>query len=156
MSFTFKFNNIFAIAIPAEPAPLITISKSSIFLPASLAALIIPAETIIAVPCWSSWKTGISNSSFNLFSISIHLGEFISSKFIPPKTGDINFTVLTISSISIVSTHIGNASTPANSLNSIDFPSITGIDADAPMFPSPKTAVPSDTTATIFDLQVYL
>ena len=156
MFFTFKLSNIFAIAIPAEPAPFITISKSSIFFPASLAAFNIPADTIIAVPCWSSWNTGISNSSFNLFSISIHLGEFISSKFIPPNTGSNNFTVFTISSISIVSIQIGKASTFPNSLNNIAFPSITGIDALAPIFPRPSTAVPSLTTATILLLQVYL
>ena len=49
--FTFKLSNIFAMAIPAEPAPFITISKSSILFPASFAAFKIPAETMIAVPC---------------------------------------------------------------------------------------------------------
>jgi len=73
-----------------------------------------------------------------------------------PNTGAILFTVSTISSTSLVSKHIGNASTPANSLNKIAFPSITGIAASGPMSPRPKTAVPSDTTATVFALHVYL
>ena len=45
--------------------------------------------------------------------------------------------------------HSGNASTPANSLNSSALPSITGIAATGPMSPSPSTAVPSETTATV-------
>ena len=34
--------------------------------------------------------------------------------------------------------------------------SITGIAARAPMFPSPRTALPSETTATVFAFIVYL
>jgi hypothetical protein len=41
-----------------------------------------------------------------------------------------------------------------DSLNSIAFPSITGIAAKGPMSPRPSTAVPSDTTATVFFLIV--
>src|SRR3990170_1777706 len=44
----------------------------------------------------------------------------------------------------------GEASTPANSLKSNAFPSMTGIAASGPMSPSPSTAVPSETTATVF------
>ena len=43
---------------------------------------------------------------------------------------------------------------PANSLNSIALPSITGIAASGPMSPRPSTAVPSVTTATVFCLMV--
>ena len=49
----------------------------------------------------------------------------------------------------------GNASTPPNSLNSIAFPSMTGIAASGPMSPSPRTALPSETTATVLRLIVY-
>ena len=58
----------------------------------------------------------------------------------------------TISSTSFVSRQIGQASTPPNSLNSIALPSITGIAASGPMSPSPSTAVPSVTTATVLPL----
>ena len=119
-------------------------------------ALISPAATTIAVPCWSSWNTGISNSFFNLVSISIHLGADISSKFTPPSPGASNFTVLIISSGSLVSKQIGIASTPANSLNSTHLPSITGRAASGPISPSPNTAVPSVITATMFPFAVYL
>ncbi len=54
-----------------------------------------------------------------------------------------------------MSRHTGNASTPPNSLNSIALPSITGIAASGPMSPSPSTAVPSETTATVLRLIVY-
>ena len=42
----------------------------------------IPESTTIAVPCWSSWKTGISNSFFKRSSISKQRGAEISSKLI--------------------------------------------------------------------------
>ena len=61
----------------------------------------------------------------------------------------------TISSVSLVSRQIGNASTPANSLNKQHLPSITGIAASGPMSPSPSTALPSETTATVLRLIVY-
>ena len=73
----------------------------------------------------------------------------------PPNAGAIALTVAMISSVSLVSRQIGNASTPANSLNSIALPSITGIAARGPMSPRPRTAVPSDTTATVLRLIVY-
>ena len=78
----------------------------------------------------------------------------MSSRLIPPKVGAISFTASTIPSGSWVSRQIGKASMPANSLNSIALPSITGIAASGPMSPSPRTAEPSETTATVFFLIV--
>ena len=138
------------IAIPAAPAPEVTILMSSIFLPTSFSALIIPARVITAVPCWSSWNTGMSQHSFSLFSISKHLGAEISSRLIPPKLPAKRLTAFTISSTSCDLTQSGIASTPPNSLNSTHFPSITGIPASGPISPSPSTAVPSVMTATVF------
>ena len=40
-------------------------------------------------------------------------------------------------------------------MNKSPFPSITGFDAKAPIFPKPKTAVPFEITATKFPLDVY-
>ena len=80
----------------------------------------------------------------------------MSSRLMPPKVGAIRTTVSTISSTPFVDRQIGNASTSANSLKSIALPSITGMAASGPMSPSPSTAVPSDTTATVFALIVYL
>ncbi len=59
-----------------------------------------------------------------------------------------------ISSVSWVSRHTGQASTPANFLNSAALPSITGRAAAGPMLPRPSTAEPSVTTATVLRLTV--
>ena len=63
-------------------------------------------------------------------------------------------TISTILSESWVSRQTGQASTPANRLNSAALPSITGSAAAGPMLPSPSTAEPSVTTATVFRLIV--
>ena len=147
---------IFATATPAAPAPTIDTDRSSIRRSVSRQALISAASTTIAVPCWSSWKTGMSSRSISRCSISKQRGEEMSSRLMPPKVGAISCTVSTILSGSLVSRAIGKASTSANSLNSIALPSITGIAASGPMSPRPSTAVPSVTTATVFALIVYL
>ena len=77
-------------------------------------------------------------------------GAAMSSRLIPPKAGAMWVTVRTISSGSFVSRQIGNAVIPANSAKMSALPSITGIAASGPMSPSPSTAVPSVTTATLF------
>ena len=106
------------------------------------------ASTTIAVPCWSSWNTGMSSTSRSRASISKHRGAEMSSRLIPAKPGETALTMLTISSGSWVSRHSGHASIPANRLNSAALPSITGSAAAGPMLPSPSTADPSVTTAT--------
>ena len=141
-------------ATPAAPTPVTTTVMSSIFLSTTLSAFSIAARTTIAVPCWSSWKTGMSSSARRRSSISKQRGAEMSSRLIPPKPGAIAFTIATISSGSFVSRQSGHASTPPNSLNSSALPSITGIAASGPMSPSPSTAVPSETTATVFCLIV--
>ena len=137
------------IAIPAAPAPEVTTLISSIFFPTTFSALSIAAIVTTAVPCWSSWKIGISQHAFNLRSISKQRGAEISSRLTPPKLPASRLTVFTISSASLVRTHNGNASTSPNALNRQHFPSITGIPASGPISPSPSTALPSVTTATM-------
>ena len=141
-------------ATPAAPAPTTTTVVSSGRLPTILSALSSAARTTIAVPCWSSWKTGMSSSARSRRSISKQRGAAMSSRLMPPNVGAAAFTNATISSTSVVSMHSGKASTPANSLNSIALPSITGIAAAGPMSPRPSTAVPSETTATVLPLMV--
>ena len=140
----------------AEPAPLTTIFTSSIFFSASSNAFFKAAAEIIAVPCWSSCITGISNSAFKRRSISKASGAFISSRFIPPKVGAIALTVSINLSTSVSSTSISNTSMSAKILKSNPLPSITGFEASAPIFPKPKTAVPFEITATKFFFEVYL
>ena len=74
----------------------------------------------------------------------------------PPKVGAIFFTVSTNLSTSLVSTSISKTSISANILNNNPLPSITGLDANGPISPSPNTAVPFVITATRFPLAVYL
>ena len=141
-------------AMAAAPAPLITTRISSIFLSTTFKALVRPAKVITAVPCWSSWKTGMSQRSFSFFSISKQRGAAMSSKFTPPKEPASMATVLTISSTSLLRMHKGIASTSPKALNRTHLPSMTGIPASGPISPSPKTAVPSVTTATVFQRRV--
>ena len=142
-------------AMPAAPSPMIITLRSSRRRSVSLTALSSAAITTTAVPCWSSWNTGMSSRSRRRSSISKQRGAEMSSRLMPPNAGAIASTVRTISAASVVCRQIGNASTPANSLNRQHLPSITGIAARGPMSPSPSTAVPSETTATVLRLIVY-
>jgi hypothetical protein len=103
---------------------------------------------MIAVPCWSSWKTGIDISFFSRRSISKHSGALMSSRLMPPKVGSRLRTVRMISSGSCVASSMSKTSMPAKRLNRTPLPSITGLPASAPMSPRPSTAVPFETTAT--------
>ena len=144
----------FAQAIAEAPAPLITILALSIFLLEISKALINAAVVIIAVPCWSSWNTGISKTSLSFCSIIKHAGAAISSRFIPPKVPAIFFIVFTISSVSELSTSMSIESMSANLLNKTALPSITGLEAREPKLPKPKIAEPLLITATRFPLEV--
>ena len=150
----FKYKRVQEIA--AAPAPFTTIFTALISFSVISIAFFKAAAEIIAVPCWSSCITGISNSSFKRLSISKASGALISSKLIPPKVGAIAFTVCIKSSTSVASTSISKTSMSANILKSNPFPSITGFDASGPISPRPKTAVPFVITATKFPLAVYL
>ena len=141
-------------AMPAEPAPLTTTRTDSLSLPTSRSALMMPESTTMAVPCWSSWKTGMSSASFSRASISKQRGAAMSSRLMPPKAGAMRMTVSTISSVSWVSRQMGNASTPPKALNRAALPSITGMAASGPILPRPRTALPSETTATVFAFNV--
>ena len=110
----------------------------------------------MAVPCWSSWKTGMSSSARSRRSISKQRGAEMSSRLMPPKPGEMCRTVATISSASWVSRQIGQASMLAKRLNRAALPSMTGIAAPGPMLPRPSTAEPSVTTATQLPLIVSL
>jgi hypothetical protein len=74
-------------AMPAAPAPVVASFTSSIFLPATSSALSTAAPTMIAVPCWSSWNTGMFIRSRSLRSTMKHSGALMSSRLMPPKVG---------------------------------------------------------------------
>ena len=134
--------------MPAAPAPLVASLTSSIFLPTTSSALTTAAPTMIAVPCWSSWKTGIFIRSRSLRSTMKHSGALMSSRLMPPKVGSRLAMMSTSLSGSVSSISMSNTSMPANFWNSTPLPSITGLPASAPMLPRPSTAVPLETTAT--------
>ena len=71
-------------AVPAAPAPETTTRTRGNSLPTTRNALVSAASTQIAVPCWSSWNTGMSSSSRNRASISKQRGAAMSSRLIPP------------------------------------------------------------------------
>jgi hypothetical protein len=141
-------------AIPAAPAPETTTRRSASSRPTTRAALRSAARTTIAVPCWSSCMTGMDSRSRSRSSISKQRGALMSSRLMPPNDGAIAATVSTIVSTSVVSRTTGTAFRPPNSLNRQALPSITGSAAAGPMSPSPRTAVPSETTATTRGAQV--
>ena len=76
-------------ATPAAPTPVTTTLTSSSPLPDHPEAFRSAASTTIAVPCWSSWKTGMSSSARSRCSISKQRGAEMSSRLIPPKPGAI-------------------------------------------------------------------
>ncbi len=141
-------------AMPAAPAPLVTTRISPIFLPVSFSAFSSAARVTTAVPCWSSWKMGMSQHALSCFSISKQRGAEISSRLMPPKLPAIRRTVFTMSSTLFERMQSGTASTFPNALNSAHFPSMTGMPASGPMLPRPSTALPSVTTATRLERRV--
>jgi hypothetical protein len=72
----------------------------------------------------------------------------------PPKLEEMSAVVSMITSGSLESMQMGNASMPAKRLKRQHFPSMTGSPALGPMSPSPSTAVPSVTTATMLFFEV--
>ena len=141
-------------AIAAAPAPKTKTRIFSGFLFCNSSALIRAAQATTAVPCWSSCNTGISSRRRKRCSIKKHSGARISSKLIAPKVGDILATVSINTSGDGAFISISKASKPANFLNNIALPSITGLLASAPILPSPSTAVPLLITPTRFPLLV--
>ena len=134
--------------MPAAPPPVETILTSSKRLPATRSALVAAAPTTIAVPCWSSWKTGMFIRSRQSRSTMKQSGALMSSRLIAPKVGSSAATISASFSGSLSSTSMSKQSMLANFLKSTALPSITGFEASAPMLPSPSTAVPFVTTAT--------
>ena len=148
--------------MPAAPAPFTTKRQSSIFLPNNLRAFMMAAMEMIAVPCWSSWKTGMPMRFFSVVSTSKQAGAAMSSRLMPPNVGSRHsVAAMTFAasvrpfSLNTLPRQIGTASISAKCLNSTALPSITGRPASGPMLPRPRTAVPSLTTATMLPRLVY-
>ncbi len=135
-------------ASAAAPAPDVTRRVSESRLPCSSSALRTAAATVMAVPCWSSWNTGMFMRERSSASIAKHSGALMSSRLTAPKVGSNAATTSQKRAGSAASTSMSNTSMPANFLNSTALPSITGLLASAPILPRPRTAVPLVMTAT--------
>jgi len=149
------WSSSWAAAMPPAPAPQNTMRMSSSFLPTTFMALIRAPTTSMAVPSWSSQKTGMSSMRSSFLRMVKVFGEEMSSRFIPPKFGAIMETMWMNSSGFSLLTQRGMAFTSPKSLNSRHLPSIMGIPARGPTFPMPQMALPSETTAKRFPLPVY-
>ena len=80
----------------------------------------------------------------------------MSSKLIPPNVGSIEAMISMSLSGSFSLISMSNTSMPANFLKRTPLPSITGLLANGPMSPRPRTAVPLVTTPTKLPREVYL
>src|SRR3546814_6056280 len=72
-------------AMAAAPAPLTTTLTFLSLRPVRWQALMMPAAVMIAVRCWSSWKTGMFIRSRSSCSMMKQDGAAISSRLMPPK-----------------------------------------------------------------------
>ena len=90
--------------------------------------MISPAAVMIAVPCWSSWNTGMFIRSRSVCSMMKHSGALMSSRLIPPKVGSISSTASMKRLTSSVASSMSIESTSAKRLNRTALPSITGLD----------------------------
>ena len=59
------------------------------------------AAEMMAVPCWSSWKTGMFICALSASSMLKHSGALMSSRLMPPKVGSSALTIRIISSGSL-------------------------------------------------------
>ncbi len=107
-------------------------------LPTTCSPLRQAAPTMMAVPCWSSWNTGIFMRRRNSRSTMKHSGALMSSRLMAPKVGSRAAMSSTSFSGSRCSTSMSNTSMPANFLNSTALPSITGLAASGPDGPQPQ------------------
>ena len=129
------------------------VKEADVFLGCS-AAGVLTAE-MIAVPCWSSWNTGMFRRSRSCFSMVKHSGALMSSRLTPPSVGSSAAMISTSLSGSRSASSMSKTSMPANFLNRQPLPSITGLPASGPMSPRPSTAVPLVTTPTRLARLVY-
>jgi hypothetical protein len=104
--------------------------------------------TMMAVPCWSSWKTGIfirAAAALDLEAFRrLDVLEVDAAEGRLQRRDDLDHLL----DGSGASTSMSKTSMPANFLNRTALPSITGLEASGPILPRPSTAVPLEMTAT--------
>lgn len=134
--------------IPAAPAPFITIFVSLKGLFTIFKAFITAARAAIDVPCWSSLKTGKMFSYCSPLSILKHSGDLKSYRFIALYRC-IRSKIASIAWAGVLRglMQTGTTFTSPSILNIKDLAYITGSPGIGPIFPSPRTEVPSVTIA---------
>jgi hypothetical protein len=140
-------------AMAAAPAPEQTIRASSMRLPTTSSPFSSAAPATMAVPCWSSWKTGshapaerlLHHEAFGGFDVlQVDAAEGrLQRRHDLDQLGRVGLVHLDVEHVDA-----------GELLNRQPLPSITGLPASAPMLPNPSTAVPLLTTATRFPLEV--
>jgi len=86
--------------------------------------------------------------------MSKHSGDLMLCKFIAENPGDILIICFAIFSAGISLRQRGIASIPASLLSNKQVPTTEGTTASDPILPNPWKAVPFETTATRFPIQV--
>ena len=130
-------------------------AESSIRWPVSFSAFSSAASTTTAVPCWSSWKTGMSSSAFSRSSISKQRGAEMSSRLMPPKPGRDRLDGRD-DLVGVLGVQADREGVDAAELLEQHRLALHHRHRRAgPMSPRPSTAVPSETTATVLRLIVY-
>jgi hypothetical protein len=140
-------------AIAAAPAPLQTSLDVFDVAAGEVSALIRPAAAMIAVPCWSSWKTGMFSARAALLDDEA-LGRLDVLEVDAAEARLEQLTQLMNSSGPRCRPRCRSTSMSAKRLNSTALPSITGLAASAPRLPRPRIAVPLVMTATRLPLAV--
>ena len=135
--------------LPAAPRPICPTVLWQRLTSERRAALMRAASVTTAVPCWSSCSTGFCRRACSSCSISKHSGAAKSSSWMAPNEVAIAATMSATRAGCVSSSRIGTPLMPTRSANSAALPSMTGSPASAPMLPSPRTAVPLVTMATV-------
>ena len=116
--------------------------------------MIRPAAAMIAVPCWSSWNTGMSINSRSRSSMMKHSGALMSSRLMPPNAGRRKRTQLTnVVDVLGVDLEIDRVDI-GKALEQRDLALHDRLARQAPRSPRPSTAVPFEITATKLPLAV--
>jgi hypothetical protein len=136
-------------ASAAAPPPVLTSFTSDRFLPCRISPFSTAAATMMAVPCWSSWNTGMRMRSRRVRSTSKHSGALMSSRLMAPEggleRGDDLDQLLRVALL-----HLDVDGVDAGELLEEDgLPLHHRLAASAPIAPSPSTAVPFEITATM-------
>src|SRR6218665_3229205 len=117
-------------AMAAAPPPDTATLTEPISLPTSSRPLSKAALEMMAVPCLSSWNTGMFMRRESSRSMLKHSGALMSSRLMPPSVGSSAAMISISLSGSRSASSMSNTSTPANFWNRQPLSSLTGFPPD--------------------------